>query len=71
MAYADYMHCAVCDVKVHYDGEVNYEYHKCMPVVLCDDCLKIHEIIVRKRGVNNNNIPPSERKQNDLATVFD
>ena len=57
MAYADYMHCAVCDTKVHYDAEVDYEYHECLPVVLCDDCLKTHEIIVRKREVNDDNIP--------------
>ena len=49
MAYCDYMHCAVCDCKVHYDAEVNYEYHKCAPVVLCDECLKTHEIVVKKR----------------------
>ncbi len=50
MAYADYMHCAVCDCKVHYDAEVNYDYHQeCSPVVLCEECLKTHEIVVKKR----------------------
>ena len=57
MAYADYMHCAVCDTKVYYDAEVNYVYHECLPIVLCDDCLKTHEIIVRKREVSEDNVP--------------
>ena len=49
MAYADYMHCAVCDCKVHYDGEVDYSFAECRPVVLCDECSKTHEIIIKKK----------------------
>ena len=50
MAYADYMHCAVCDAKVHYDAEVNYDYHpECIPLVLCEECIRTHEIVVKKR----------------------
>jgi len=49
MAYADYMHCEVCDAKVYYDADIDYSYHECFPVVLCDECNKTHEIIVCKR----------------------
>ena len=53
MAYCDYMHCAVCDCKVHYDAGNDYVAGECLPVVLCDQCLKTHEIVVRKREVAN------------------
>jgi hypothetical protein len=50
MAYADYMHCYVCDCKVHYDSEVDYD-DACGtdPIVLCVDCNKTHEIKVVER----------------------
>jgi len=50
MAYADYTHCAVCDVKVFYDAEVDYgvsQYgdHKS----LCAECNKTHIIVIQNR----------------------
>jgi hypothetical protein len=55
MAYCDYMHCAVCDCKVHYDGSVDYDDYErgCEPVVLCKDCMKTHEIIIQEIEVKD------------------
>jgi hypothetical protein len=55
MAYCDYMHCAICDCKVHYDASVDYDDYKrgCKPVVLCKDCMKTHKIVVQKIEVKD------------------
>ena len=59
MAYADYMHCPLCDGKVFYDASINWEYQHVAHgefgeplsvVALCDDCFKTHEIIVQPRA---------------------
>ena len=51
MAYCDYLHCAVCDVKSIYDGDVNYDSANAGDIViLCKTCIKTAEIIVRDRA---------------------
>ena len=58
MAYGDYMHCSVCDVKAFYDANIDWEcqyiargdFGEPLSVtVLCDDCFKTHEIVVQPR----------------------
>ena len=47
MAYADYLHCAVCDIKAIYDGGVDYETCRASNIlVLCDDCALRYRIAV-------------------------
>ena len=57
MAYADYFHCRVCDGKVFYDANIDWDYQHvgredgevASVVALCDDCFKTHEIVVQPR----------------------
>ena len=50
MAYADYAHCAVCDAKVFYDAETNYDYPNFGAMTaLCAACVKTHTIGARPR----------------------
>lgn len=50
MAYCDYLHCALCDTKAIYDGEINYDYTDAGDIViLCKTCIKTAEIVVRDR----------------------
>lgn len=62
MAYADYHHCAVCDDKAFYDANITdpryvatydaderKEWEPIAIKVLCFQCAKTHEVIVRKR----------------------
>lgn len=72
MAYADYRLCDVCQKKVFYDANLNYEQDcevegsvrnagEMMPntqldylgdwAVICRDCAKTHECIVRPRAL--------------------
>jgi hypothetical protein len=63
MAYADYRHCDVCDEKVFYDADLNYEEVKEDGQwklklgnlgdwkVICDECAKTHEVVVRERAL--------------------
>lgn len=54
MAYADYIHCAVCDCKTIYDGDVNYDNTEGQELIsLCAECNKDYEIIVRDRITKN------------------
>ena len=51
MAYCDYLHCAIRDVKAIYDGEVNYDSADAGDiVVLCKSCNKTARIIVQDRA---------------------
>jgi hypothetical protein len=45
MAYGDYRHCDVCDCKVFYDVDVNYERVGAMAVI-CQECAKTREVRV-------------------------
>lgn len=49
MAHADYTHCDVCDCKVYYDANVDYDWNLGSMAVLCKECSKTHETIVRKK----------------------
>ena len=66
MAYADYLHCAVCDRKTIYDADLNYdsavEYGMLHDIVtLCPDCAKTHSLQV----VN----APNDKKCADFLPV--
>jgi hypothetical protein len=65
MAMSDYRWCNVCGCKAFYDAGLSYEYDEKPPAqngqqlpdgcvadmaCLCDDCVKTHEIVVRKRS---------------------
>lgn len=50
MAYADYIHCEICDTKAIYDANINYEYARAKDmVVLCPECAKHVEILIRNK----------------------
>jgi hypothetical protein len=50
MAYGDYAHCSVCDCKAFYDASVDYDVPRFgVMEVLCKECSKTHEIVVRKK----------------------
>lgn len=65
MALADYRLCDVCDGKVFYDANLNYDHSQCGPdgapkldylgdwAVICDDCAKTHKCVVVPRIVDN------------------
>ena len=41
MAYSDYLHCALCDAKVIYDGAVDYsDFRDGQIAVICADCAR-------------------------------
>lgn len=49
MAYADYLHCVVCDCKTLYDAECNYDaatgrLHDI--ATICKECSKTHSLTV-------------------------
>jgi len=56
MAKSDYRCCDICDSKVFYDANLNYECTPEAPYfkldylgdwkVICDDCSKTHEVII-------------------------
>lgn len=47
MAYFDYLHCAVCESKVLYDADIDYEESNCGDIkVLCKECIKNNTIII-------------------------
>jgi hypothetical protein len=59
MAGADYRRCDVCDAKAFYDARLNWEWESESKTgldnlgawaVLCDDCEKTHEIVIKKKG---------------------
>jgi len=63
MAYADYLHCAVCDRKAIYDANMDYEaaetYNMLGDIaVLCGDCVQSHRL--------NIEIIPTQRKVADF-----
>ena len=48
MSYGDYTHCAICDSKVFYDAETDYDDPRFGAMVaLCATCVKTHTIDVR------------------------
>ena len=65
MAYSDYRLCDVCGGKAFYDARLNYDLeaapeerlpgrdygldHVGAWVVLCQDCAKTHDIVLRKK----------------------
>lgn len=57
MAYADYIHCPLCDAKAFYDASIDWGmqhvandgYCPLSVVALCKECFKTHEIIVQPR----------------------
>lgn len=59
MALADYRLCDVCDHKVFYDANLNYERTRESPfykldylgdwAVICEDCAKTYKCVVIKR----------------------
>lgn len=64
MAYGDYRHCDVCDVKTFYDANLNYgvdDYGSPFDLerlgdwaVLCVECAKTHKCVV----IKNDPTPP-------------
>lgn len=63
MAKSDYRCCDVCDSKVFYDARLNYEPLKEEVngrwysldylgdwAVICEECAKTHEVVVRPRA---------------------
>lgn len=60
MAKGDYRCCDVCDGKVFYDANLNYEFTKEPPYfkldylgdwkVICTDCAKTHECVIVPRS---------------------
>ena len=53
MAGGDYYSCDKCECKTFYDSEVDYSYMVGQMMVLCDNCVKTHEIILKERGVES------------------
>jgi len=56
MAYADYLHCAVCDRKSIYDAELDYESVNNEEsgglydiAVICHKCAKTHSIKIENK----------------------
>lgn len=50
MAYCDYTHCNICDCKAFYDAGVNWDTaDTAQMAVLCSDCIKTHEILIRNK----------------------
>ena len=50
MAYADYTHCAVCDIKCFYDAEIEYEESRTSTwYALCDDCGKDYRLVLQHK----------------------
>ncbi len=49
MAGCDYATCDVCGGKTFYDAEVDYSFFNGIQKVLCDECSKTHEIIIKKK----------------------
>ena len=49
MASSDYFKCEVCKSKAGYHGHVA-DYDDVIIKVLCDDCKKSHELIVREKN---------------------
>ena len=50
MAYADYTHCDLCDCKVYYDANVDYDWNLGSMAVICKKCAETHETIVREKS---------------------
>ena len=65
MAYADYHLCHLCGAKAFYDAEVNdprylavFDHSEGDPIgiaVLCCECNKTHEVVIRPREKENTN----------------
>ena len=59
MAYADYLHCAVCGTKAIYDADLDYEaatgeYGRLYDIAaLCKKCMKTHSIVIENKPSNN------------------
>ena len=60
MAYVDYKHCDICDVKVFCDASLNYDFED-YPLTglynlgdwktICIDCSKTHEVVINKKVI--------------------
>ena len=58
MAYADYLHCAVCDTKAIYDAYVDYENARASQIaVLCPKCAVHHRLVVRGAAGDYTELP--------------
>ena len=70
MALADYRLCDVCEGKVFYDANLNYEHLKAPPwikldylgdwAVICTDCAKTHKCVVVPRNADTSPGDPHE-----------
>ena len=67
MAYADYRHCDVCDCKVFYDANLNYDHFPETGevklerlgawAVICVECAKTHEVVIQKKAATKEKKP--------------